>query len=45
MKFSNFGMGRTQIGNMHATVAYTFHACLEGKLLIVLVKLQICCAN
>jgi len=33
MKFSNLGMGRTQIENMQAMVEYTFHACLEGKLL------------
>lgn len=42
MKFSNLGRGRTQIENVHATVEYSFHACLEGKLLAVLVQLLIC---
>jgi hypothetical protein len=45
MKFSNLGRGRTQIENVHAAVEYSFHACLEGKLLAVLVLLLICHAD
>jgi len=45
MKFSHLGTGRTQIENTHAAVEYTFYACLEGKLLVVLVQLLICRAD
>lgn len=45
MKFSNLGMGRTQIENIHAAVEYSFHACLEGELLAVQIQLLICHAD
>jgi hypothetical protein len=35
------GRGRTQIENVHTAVEYSFHACLEGKILAVLVLLLI----